>query len=45
MSTCDVIADVLSPFAGGRGDDWQAFVLLADFAITDSASPLGLGYT
>ncbi len=26
-------------------DNWPEFVLLAELAINDSASPLGLGYT
>ena len=36
-----VIADVLRSFAADRGDDWQDFVPLAEFAINDSASALG----
>jgi hypothetical protein len=36
---------VLRFFAGERADDWPDFVLLAEFAINDSASPLGSGYT
>ena len=39
------IADVLRSFAGERADDWQALVPLVEFAINDSASPLGTGYT
>ncbi len=40
-----VIADVLRSFANERGDDWPAPVPLVEFAINDSASPLGPGYT
>jgi hypothetical protein len=40
-----VIADVLRSFAGERADDWPALVPLVEFAINDSASPLGSGYT
>ena len=40
-----VIADVLRSFANERGDDWPARVPLVEFAIHDSASPLGSGYT
>jgi hypothetical protein len=40
-----VIADVLRAFAGDRGDDWPEFVPLAEFAINDSVSPPGSGYT
>ena len=40
-----VIADVLRSFAADRGDDWPEFVPLAEFAIKDSASPLGSCYT
>ena len=40
-----VIADVLRSFAADRGDDWPDFVPLAEFAINDSASALGSGYT
>ena len=40
-----VIADVLRSFAGERADDWPDFVLLAEFAINDSALQLGSGYT
>jgi hypothetical protein len=40
-----VIADVLRAFAGDRGDDWPEFVPLAEFAINDSVSTLGSGYT
>ena len=36
-----VIADVLRSFAGERADDWPALVPLVEFAINDSASPLG----
>ncbi len=39
-----VIADVLRSFANERGDDWPALVPLVEFAINDSASPLGSGY-
>ena len=35
------IADVLRSFAGERADDWPALVPLVEFAINDSASPLG----
>ena len=40
-----VIADVLRSFAGDRCDDRQDFVPLAEFALNDSASSLGSGYT
>ena len=40
-----VIADVLRSFVADRGDDWPDFVPLAEFAINDSASALGSGYT
>ena len=40
-----IIADVPRPFAGERADDWPALVPLAEFAINDSAAPLGTGYT
>ena len=40
-----VIADVLRSFAGERADDWPTLVPLVEFAINDSASPLGTGYT
>ena len=36
-----VIAGVLRSFAGERADDWPALVPLVEFAINDSASPLG----
>ena len=39
------IADVLRSFAGERADDWPALEPLVHFAINDSASPLGTGYT
>jgi hypothetical protein len=41
-----VLAHVLCSFANGRGDDWPALVprRLVEFAIHDSASPLGSGY-
>ena len=31
-------------FAGEHADDWQAIMPLVEFAINDSASPLGTGY-
>ena len=40
-----VIADVLRSFAGDRCDDWQDLVPLVEFAINNSASSLGSGYT
>jgi hypothetical protein len=40
-----VIADVLRAFAGHRCDDWPELVPLVEFAINDSASTLGSGYT
>ena len=40
-----VIADVLLSFAGERADDWPTLVPRVEFAINDSASPLGTGYT
>ena len=40
-----VIADVLRSFAGERADDWPAIVPRVEFAINDSASPLGTGDT
>jgi hypothetical protein len=39
------IADVLRSFGSGRADDWPDFVPLVEFAINDSASLLGSGYT
>jgi hypothetical protein len=36
---------VLRSFAGERAENWQDFVPLVEFAINDSASPLGYGYT
>ena len=39
------IANVLLSFSAYRGDDWPDFVPLAEFAINDSASALGSGYT
>ncbi len=42
-----VIADVLHSFGNERSDEWPALrvVPLVEFAINDSASPLGSGYT
>jgi hypothetical protein len=40
-----VIADVLRSFASERGDDWPELMPLVEFAINDSASTLGSGYT
>ncbi len=40
-----VITDVLRSFASERCDDWPELVPLVDFAIKDSASTLGSGYT
>jgi hypothetical protein len=40
-----VIANVLRSFASERGDDWPELVPLVEFAINDSASTLGSGYT
>ena len=40
-----VIADVLRSFAGDLCDDWPDLVPLVEFAINDSASSLGSGYT
>ena len=40
-----VIADVVRSFAGERCDDWPELVPLVEFAINDSASSLGSGYT
>ncbi len=36
---------MLSSFAGKRADDWPEFLPLVEFAINDSASPLGSEYT
>ena len=43
--TNGVIADVLHSLAGERADDWPALMPQVKFAINDSASPLGSGYT
>ena len=40
-----VIADVLRAFVAERQDNWPALIPLVEFAINDSASPLGTGYT
>jgi len=40
-----VIADVLRSFVSERQDDWPSLIPLVEFAINDSASPLGMGYT
>ena len=40
-----VIADVLRSFVSERQDDWPALLPLVEFAINDSASPLGTGCT
>jgi transposase InsO family protein len=40
-----VFADVLRSFASDRGNDWPELVPLVEFAINDSASTLGSGYT
>ena len=40
-----VIADVLRSFVDERQDDWPSLIPLVEFAINDSASPLGHGYT
>ena len=40
-----VIEDVLRSFVGERGDDWPSLIPLVEFAINDSASSLGTGYT
>ncbi len=40
-----VIADVLRAVASDRCDDWPEFLPLVEFAINDSASPMGSGYT
>jgi hypothetical protein len=40
-----VIANVLRAVASDRCDDWPEFLQLVEFAINDSASPLGSGYT
>jgi hypothetical protein len=40
-----VIADVLRCFVDGRQADWPSLIPLVEFAINDSASALGHGYT
>ena len=40
-----VIADVLRSFAGERADNWPTLLPLVEFAINDSALPLGTSYT
>ncbi len=40
-----VIADELRSIANERGDDWKELLPLVEFAISDSALPLGSGYT
>ncbi len=40
-----VIADALHAFARNHSDDWPELVSLVEFAIDDSASTLGSGYT
>ena len=40
-----VIADVLRSFVSERQDNWPSLIPLVEFAINDSASPLGMGYT
>ena len=40
-----VIADVLRAFVAERQDNWPELIPLVEFAINDSASPLGTGYT
>ena len=40
-----VIADVLRSFVEGRQDDWPTLIPLVEFAVNDSASPIGHGYT
>ena len=40
-----VIVDMLRSFAGERADDWLDFMPLVKFAINDSASSLGSGYS
>ena len=40
-----IIADVLRTFANERADDWPELVPLVEFAINDSLSPLGSGFT
>ena len=40
-----VIEDVLRSFVAERQDNWPELTPLVEFAINDSASPLGTGYT
>ena len=40
-----VIEDVLRAFVNDRQDNWPDLISLVEFAINDSASPLGTGYT
>ena len=40
-----VIEDVLRAFVNDRQDNWPDLIPLVEFAINDSASPLGTGYT
>ena len=40
-----MIADVLRSFVSERQDNWPSLIPLVEFAINDSASPLGMGYT
>ena len=40
-----VVGDALRAFVNDRQDDWPTYIPLVEFAINDSASALGCGYT
>ena len=40
-----VIADILRAFINNRQDNWQELTQLVDFAINNTACPLGMGFT
>ena len=40
-----MVGDALCAFVNDRQDDWPTYIPLVEFAINDSASTLGCGYT